>query len=68
MIKLRRGLAIAALVAALVKALERRGVTDSDFKSDFKDALDEVSREIRNNRTSATVPLETLQWTSELLK
>ena len=58
-------LAIAALFAALVKALERRDVT---AVSDFKDGLEEVSRDIRNNQTSATGALETLQWTSEFLK
>jgi hypothetical protein len=52
-------LAIAALFAALVKALERRDLTDG---------LEEVSRDIRNDRTSATGALETLQWTSEFLK
>ena len=57
--------AIAALFAALVKALERRDVT---AVSDFKDGLEEVSRDIRNDRTSATDALETLQWTSEFLK
>jgi hypothetical protein len=58
-------LAIAALFAALVKALERRDLT---AVSDFKDGLEEVSRDIRNDRTSATLALETLQWTSEFLK
>jgi len=58
-------LAIAALFAALVKALERRDVT---AVSDFKDGLEEVSRDIRNNQPSATGALETLQWTSEFLK
>jgi hypothetical protein len=58
-------LAIAALFAALVKALDRRDMT---AVSDFKDGLEEVSRDIRNNQTSATSALETLQWTSEFFK
>jgi hypothetical protein len=58
-------LAIAALFAALVKALERRDVT---AVSDFKDGIEEVSRDIRNNQMSGTGALETLQWTSEFLK
>jgi hypothetical protein len=58
-------LALAAAFAALVKALERR---DPTTVSDFKDGLEEVSRDIRNNRTSATGALETLQWISEFLK
>jgi hypothetical protein len=58
-------LATAALFAALVKALERRDLT---AVSDFKDGLEEISRDIRNDRTSATDALETLQWTSEFLK
>jgi hypothetical protein len=43
-------LAIAALFAALVKALERRDVT---AVSVFKDRLEEASHEIRNSPTSA---------------
>jgi hypothetical protein len=58
-------LAIAGLFAALVRALDRRDVT---AVSDFKDGLEEVSRDIRNNQTSATGALEMLQWTSDLLK
>jgi DNA-binding IclR family transcriptional regulator len=58
-------LAIAALFAALVKALDRGNAFAC---SDFKDGLEEVSRDIRNNQTNATGALETLQRTSEFLK
>jgi len=55
----------AALFAALVKALERRGVL---ARSDFTSELDKVCREIANYPANAPITFETLNWTSELLK
>ena len=58
-------LAMAALFAALVKALEKR---DLISRKEVEAEVGKIYQHVRDNPTQAKGALETLRWTSELLK
>jgi transcriptional regulator NrdR family protein len=57
-------LAMAALFAGLVRALERRDVTS---RKEVEDELQKIYRQLRENPTSSTGVLETIRWAGEML-
>jgi hypothetical protein len=58
-------LAVAALFASLVEALRER---DESLPSRFDAALERIWRQMRDYESSPIGALETLKWTSELMK
>jgi hypothetical protein len=57
-------LAMAALFAALVRALEKRGATP---RKEVEAELDKIYHQLRSNPAGPIKSLETLKWANELL-